>query len=111
MEAFRALLSFAATKDYDTQQFDVKTAFLNGILSDNKRQYMEQPKGFEEPGKEDWVWELCRGLYGMKQAGQIWNKTLNEAMQGSIILTCGMWDAINVGSLFFLVGSQNLWDP
>jgi hypothetical protein len=29
----------------------------------------------------------------------------------SIILSCGMWDAINVGLLFFLVGSQNLWDP
>jgi hypothetical protein len=82
MEAFRTLLSFAASKDYDAQQFDVKTAFLNGVLSDDEKQYMEQPKGFEEPGKEDWVWELCRGLYGMKQAGRIWNKTLNEAMQG-----------------------------
>jgi hypothetical protein len=29
----------------------------------------------------------------------------------SDFLTCGMWDAINVGLLFFSVGSQNLWDP
>jgi hypothetical protein len=82
MEAFLTLPSFAASKDYDAQQFDVKTAFLNGVLSEDEKQYMEQPKGFEEPGKEDWVWKLCRGLYNMKQAGRIWNKTLNEAMQG-----------------------------
>lgn len=41
---------------------------------------MEQLKGFEEPGKEDWVCELIKGLYGMKQAGWIWNRTLNERM-------------------------------
>jgi hypothetical protein len=80
MEAFCTILSFAATNDYDTQQFDVKTAFLNGILDEDEVQYMEQPKGFEEPGKEDWIWELCKGLYGMKQAGRIWNKTINQAM-------------------------------
>jgi hypothetical protein len=80
LEAFRTILSFAATNDYNAQQFDVKTAFLNGVLPEDERQYMEQPKGFEEPGKEDWVWELWKGLYGMKQAGRIWNKTLNQAM-------------------------------
>jgi hypothetical protein len=41
---------------------------------------MEQPEGFATPGKEDWVWELQRGLYGMKQSGRIWNKTMNKAM-------------------------------
>ena len=41
---------------------------------------MEQPKGFEEPGKETWVWMLQKGLYGMKQVGRIWNKMMNKAM-------------------------------
>jgi hypothetical protein len=41
---------------------------------------MEQPAGFEEPGKEDWVMELHRGLYGMKQGGRIWNHTMNDQM-------------------------------
>jgi hypothetical protein len=80
MEAFRTILSYAATNDYNAQQFDVKTAFLNGVLDEDEVQYMEQPKGFEEPGKEDWVWELWKGLYSMKQAGRIWNKTVNKAM-------------------------------
>src|SRR5882757_8557067 len=45
---------------------------------------MEKTKGFEEKGegdKEDeWIWELRRGLYGMKQSGRIWNKTMHDAM-------------------------------
>lgn len=41
---------------------------------------MEQPKGFEEKGKEVWVWELQKGLYGMKQSGRIWNRTMHDAM-------------------------------
>jgi hypothetical protein len=41
---------------------------------------MRQPTGFEEPGKADWVWKLNRSLYGMKQAGRIWNRTMNGKM-------------------------------
>lgn len=43
---------------------------------------MKQPKGFEKPGGEDHVWLLKKGLYGMKQSGQVWNKTLNDALIG-----------------------------
>jgi hypothetical protein len=43
---------------------------------------MAQPEGYEEGGKEDWVWELQKGLYGMKQGGRVWNKTMNDAMIG-----------------------------
>lgn len=50
-------------------QIDVKTAFLYGILPEEETMYMEQPQGFEEPGMEDYVCKLERGLYGMKQAG------------------------------------------
>lgn len=41
---------------------------------------MQQPEGFKEPRKADWVWCLVRGLYGMKHAGRIWNQTVNEKM-------------------------------
>ncbi|KAG5726350.1 hypothetical protein E4T56_gene19658 [Termitomyces sp. T112] len=50
------------------------------ILPEEETQYMKQPDGFKEVGKEDWVWKLVRGLYGMKQAGQIWNGTVNDKM-------------------------------
>ena len=80
MESWQILLHIAAHKDWDIQQIDIKTAFLYGLLPDDETQYMQQPLGFEEPGKETWVWRLKRGLYGMKQSGRIWNKTMNEAM-------------------------------
>ena len=80
MESWRILLHIAATNDWDAQQIDVKTAFLYGLLPDSEIQYMEQPLGFEEKGKEDYVWVLQRGLYGMKQSGRIWNQTMNDAM-------------------------------
>ena len=51
---------------------------------------MEQPTGFEKPGKEDHVWQLLKALYGMKQAGCVWNITLNDTMinWGFIRLQC-----------------------
>ena len=80
MESWQILLHTAATLDWDAQQIDIKTAFLYGLLPENEVQYMEQPKGFEEQGKEEWVWMIQRGLYDMKQSGRIWNQTMNEQM-------------------------------
>lgn len=58
----------------------MKTAFLHGVLPEEETMYMEQPPGFAEPGREDWVWCLRKGIYGMKQASRIWNKTFHAAM-------------------------------
>ena len=41
---------------------------------------MEQPPRFECPGKEDWVWQLLKSIYGMKQASRVWNKTLHATV-------------------------------
>ncbi|KAJ3568720.1 hypothetical protein NP233_g5535 [Leucocoprinus birnbaumii] len=82
LESLRILLHLAAINDWDIRQLDIKTAYLYGVLPEEEIQYMEQPKGFEEPGKENWVWELRKGLYGMKQSGRVWNKTLNDALDG-----------------------------
>ena len=80
MESVRLLLNIAAAKDWDIQQIDIKTAFLYGLLPADEAQFLEQPESFAEPGKEDWVWCLKCGLYGMKQSGRIWNKTMHKAM-------------------------------
>ena len=68
--------------DWDLHQFDIKTAFLHGVLPPDETMFMEQPPGFECPGKEDWVWHLLKSIYGMKQASCIWNKTFNSAILG-----------------------------
>ena len=80
MESWRLIMHIAASLDWDIQQIDVKTSFLYGLLPDDEIQYMEQPRSFEELGKETWVWKLRRSLYGMKQSGGVWNHTLNDAM-------------------------------
>ena len=43
--------------------------------------YLEQPPGFEEEGKEDWVMKLFKSIYGMKQASRVWNQTFNRAVE------------------------------
>ncbi len=75
----RTILHIAACNDWRTDQYDVKTAFLNGILPEKEVQFMVQPPGFAVPGKETHVWQLRRGLYGMRQSSRIWNKTLHAS--------------------------------
>ncbi|MBW0583479.1 hypothetical protein O181_123194 [Austropuccinia psidii MF-1] len=66
--------------NFTAYQFDVEMAFLHGDM--DAVVYVKQVKGFEAPGKENWVWLLNRSLYGTKQAPRMWKvkftKTLNE---------------------------------
>ena len=61
-----------AALDMDLHQMDTPSAYLNGEVE--KEIYVEQPEGFIKPGDEDLVCRLNKGLYGTKQAGNIWNK-------------------------------------
>jgi transposase InsO family protein len=79
LESLRVALHIATVNNWHIEQYDVKTAFLNGILPEEERQYMEQPPGFTHPGKETDVWELHRGLYGMRQSSRIWNRALHDS--------------------------------
>ena len=50
-----------------------KSMYLNGKL--NEEIYMQQPNGFNDgTGCVCWLWHT---LYGLKQSGQEWNKTLS----------------------------------
>jgi hypothetical protein len=62
------VLHAGATLDYEIDHIDVKTAFHNGLLEEEV--WQAQPKGFEVPGKEKWVWKLKRGMYGLKQGSR-----------------------------------------
>jgi hypothetical protein len=75
-DTVRALLSMVTKFDLELDQMDVKTAFLNGQLDEEI--YMHQPPGFKDPEHLDWVWKLLKAIYGLKQAGCQWNKTLND---------------------------------
>lgn len=68
--SIRAILALAASKRMKLQQFDVKTAFLNGDLEENV--YMSQPIGYDDNSGR--VCKLSKSLYGLKQASRCWNK-------------------------------------
>jgi hypothetical protein len=76
LESFRILISIAALFDLDLRQFDVSAAYLHGDIDGEV--YMEPPAGYQ---KDDLVWQLLKGLYGLKQAGRIWHERLKADMQ------------------------------
>lgn len=55
---------------------DVKSAFLNGYLSEEI--YMDQPAGFEKEKSK--VCKLIKSLYGLKQASRVWNERFHKSM-------------------------------
>ncbi|TFY74098.1 hypothetical protein EWM64_g9914 [Hericium alpestre] len=79
LKSQRLALHIGATHDWEMEQLDVKTAFLHGVLEEEV--YMEQPPGFAEPGKEDFICRLLKGLYGLKQGGRAWNLLFDSIMQ------------------------------
>ena len=56
----------------------MKTTFLHGDLEEEI--YMQQPEGFKETGKEDYVCLLKRSLYGLKQSPRQWYKQFDSFM-------------------------------
>jgi hypothetical protein len=76
LESIRILLAYAAHHDFKLYQMDVKSAFLNGPLSELV--YVEQPPGFEDPQFPDYVYKLHKALYGLKQAPRAWYECLKE---------------------------------
>lgn len=78
METLRLMFTLLASRKWVGRQLDFKTAFLNGSLDETI--YMEQPPGFFDPNHPDWVCELLRSLYGLKQSPRQWNKALHLAL-------------------------------
>ncbi|CAL9010595.1 unnamed protein product [Prunus brigantina] len=72
----RALVALAAQKNWKLFQLDVKSAFLNGVLSEEV--YVDQPSGFVIQGSEDKVYRLKKALYGLKQAPRAWYEEINS---------------------------------
>ncbi|OAE33937.1 hypothetical protein AXG93_1952s1130 [Marchantia polymorpha subsp. ruderalis] len=68
----KVLLAMVAHQKLELEQLDVKTTFLHGEMEEEI--YMNEPEGFQVPGKEDYVCKLKRSLYGLKQSPRQWYK-------------------------------------
>ncbi|CAB0043199.1 unnamed protein product [Trichogramma brassicae] len=75
-ESLRILFAIAAHEDLEMVQFDVKTAFLYGILEEDI--YITLPQGLHESHGENQVCKLKKSLYGLKQASRCWNKKFTD---------------------------------
>ena len=75
----RILLAIACVNDWDLQQVDIGNAYCNSEVT-NEEILMHQPAGFKQygPNGEELVCRLAKSLYGLKEAGRLWNSMLNN---------------------------------
>uniref|UniRef100_A0A0G4HSG4 Reverse transcriptase Ty1/copia-type domain-containing protein n=1 Tax=Chromera velia CCMP2878 TaxID=1169474 RepID=A0A0G4HSG4_9ALVE len=74
-----ALAMGFAHADFDPREIvvaDVKTAYLTALRSDCV--YVRPPKDHPDYGK--YLWRLNRALYGMKDSGNVWDRSCNKTL-------------------------------
>ena len=70
------LLAYASNNNFKLFQMDVKSAFLNGFISEEV--YVEQSPGFENDNFPNHVFKLTKALCGLKQAPRAWYERLSS---------------------------------
>lgn len=79
LESFRYLIAMASIRKFQIRQYDVTTAYLYGTLEIPV--YLEQPKGFVDAGRPDYVCQLQRSLYGLPQSDRSWNEKFDKTLK------------------------------
>ncbi|CAM8999543.1 unnamed protein product [Rhodiola kirilowii] len=77
-KTMRLLLAMSTIFNWEIDQMDVKTAFLNGDLEETI--FMKQPKGFIDKQSPDRVCYLNKSIYGLKQSLIQWNRKFDACM-------------------------------
>ncbi|SDA08549.1 BZ3501_MvSof-1269-A2-R1_C30g00078 [Microbotryum saponariae] len=75
--SIRSLLALAAANGLHVHQADIDKAYLHGDLDHDI--WMTTPRGFDLP--TDKVLRLRRSIYGLKQAGRIWNRHIDASLR------------------------------
>ena len=74
LSSIRTVIALAASEDWELHQMDVKSAYLNSPI--DTAIYMRLPPGYGREGK---VALVRKGIYGLRQSGNLWHKTLTTA--------------------------------
>ncbi|KAI3505818.1 hypothetical protein L1887_28103 [Cichorium endivia] len=69
LESVRIFLAYAAHKNFDVFQMDVKCAFLNGDLEETV--FVEQPPGFESKIHPTHCYVLDKAVYGLSRSNTL----------------------------------------
>ena len=107
MKTIRMMIALAVQRDWEIEQMDVKTTFLNGDLDETI--YMTQPDGFKVESEEgELVCLLKKSLYGLKQSPRQWYKKFNAVVTKvgyirSRYDTCLYYANLNSDSVVFLL--------
>jgi Reverse transcriptase (RNA-dependent DNA polymerase) len=75
-------------------QVNIKGAYLNSILNDNKVLYMQHPPGYKAPDAGTQVLCLVKTLYGLKQSGQQWYQKLTSIFMSLGFKRCSVNEAV-----------------
>ena len=76
IETLRVLIALAVQFDWELDQMDVVGTYLNATLPDDEILYMDPIPGLHDGSSK--VHRVVKSLYGLKQAGRIWNTVLND---------------------------------
>ena len=76
IKSLRFVFALAAQLKLSLHQIDFASAYLFGKLEEEV--YMEQPEGFNSGDGR--VCKLNKSIYGLKQAGRVWNQLLNRTL-------------------------------
>lgn len=98
MDTIRTVLSIAANEKLELAQFDVKTAFLDGIIEEEI--YMQQPEGYEDNSQR--VCRLRKSVYGLKQSPRTWNKRFKD-----VLINFGLQESTADPCLFYRITEKD----
>ena len=74
----RVMLAKVAVEDLELKTMDVETAFLHADL--DRKLYMKIPASFTDVPAGAVALQLDKSLYGLHQAGKLWNAMLTQAL-------------------------------
>ena len=70
------IIAMANCLGMEMHQIDIKGAYLNGKLNNNKILYMHHPLGYKAPNASMPILRLIKTLYRLKQSGHQWYQKL-----------------------------------
>lgn len=87
LASFWMILAIAVYLDLELHQIIIKSAYLNGELTNNEVIYMCQPPRFLYPNLISHVLCLQKMIYGLKQSGYQWYQKFMEICNKYLQLT------------------------